>query len=330
MVDLRFRLGSHNKGQASVEYLVWIAPLLLLVAVLYANAMSDSVQTINFNKANDAVDRLTKAADTVYGMGPGSKVYTVISNPDGILDHSFSGHTIVYKMKMPREGVADVVGVTRGQIKGFIPKDSRSFKVPVRMLDSGVIMVGWGMLMEPSEIYMVVPAGEISNESSLNLTNERVNLTNTLDDTVDGIVCNVSGEIGFWSWWFQGHPPWTLPPGESSDFGLVFQVEENQSAGLYYGAMICESNDSRAETPITIEVPQDFTRLEVKTFSDGDFSVPETIFNQTLPVYFEVKFWDHADELMSVDQFNITVSNESEIQRNYTNLSVSSGVYQNN
>ncbi|MFH1722850.1 MAG: hypothetical protein ABH950_09640 [Candidatus Altiarchaeota archaeon] len=321
-------LDKSRRGQAAVEYLVWIAPLMLLVAVLYANALSDSVQTINFNKANDAVDTLAKAADTVYSMGPGSKIFTVISNPDGIVSQKISGHTIVYKMSLPDDAVVDVVSPTKGWVKGFIPKDQRSYNVPVKMLDSGVIMVGWGMLMEPAELYLVVPEGEQSNYTSLNLTNERVNLTNSMDDYVADIGCNVSGDAGNWT--VTSNWPSDLDPGESGEVELVFEVPPAQLSGLYYGLIECTSNDSVAETPVTIEVPRDFSMLTVETLDQQ--GQPETSFNQTYPVYYEINFFDHSNNNMPVDAFNITIANQTHIMQTLDNLTTSSdtpyeGVY---
>ncbi|MFH1722549.1 MAG: hypothetical protein ABH950_08110 [Candidatus Altiarchaeota archaeon] len=315
------------RGQSSLEYLYWTVPLLLIVSVMYLNTMSDSVQTISFNKGSDAVESLAKAADTVHSMGPGSMITTWISHPEGIVDQRISGHTINYKMKMPGGAITDIMSPTKGTITGYVPRTSRSYDVPVRMLDSGIIMIGWGMLMDPPHIYLMIPEGMYSNETTLNLTNERLDLANPTEDAIGGISCNVSGAPENWT--LTNTYPSNLNPGESGDVNLVFSVPNEQTSGLYEGRITCSGNDSVAESELTIEVPQELSLIVIKTYIDSEYMSETSEYNLTQPVFFKVSFMDHAGDLTAVSQFNITLKNETHIFKEYLNLSTTSGLYHN-
>ncbi|MFC2154681.1 hypothetical protein ACFLRC_04300 [Candidatus Altiarchaeota archaeon] len=313
-------------GQSSLEYLIWIAPLILIVGILYANVSSDSVKTINTNMAGATVDSLAKAADTVHSLGPGSKMYSYISNPDGIQTPLITGNIINYKIRKKGNLYSDVVSPTTGEVLGYIPNISRSYKVPVKMLESGIIVVGWGLQIKPEKTYFTAPPGPLTPNIPLNLTNERLNLSNSAEDWITDIQCNITGEIENWT---TTHTyPTELDPGETDQIVLIMNIPSGQPPGLYTGLHTCRNHNAITEATIIIEVPRAIQTATITTYNDPGYTFEVDEYNQTQTVYYQTEFRDQSNQLMAIDEFNLTINDSTNPVQNQTHLSTATGIHQ--
>ena len=73
-----------KRGQASFEYVILVGTLLVILIPLFYYAINQSTETIKLEQAEDTVYSLTKAADEIYSLGPGSKKYVWITIPGGV------------------------------------------------------------------------------------------------------------------------------------------------------------------------------------------------------------------------------------------------------
>ena len=72
-----------KKAQSSLEYLILIGILLVITIPLFYYAINKSYETIKINQAEDFVSSLTKAADEVYSLSPGTKKHIIVNIPGG-------------------------------------------------------------------------------------------------------------------------------------------------------------------------------------------------------------------------------------------------------
>src|SRR3989338_10937747 len=83
-----------RKAQSSVEYIMIIGFLLIALTPLLYFAITQSQNHVRINHADDAMLSLSRASDTVYSLGPGSKKVVWITLPTGTSGTYILNHTI--------------------------------------------------------------------------------------------------------------------------------------------------------------------------------------------------------------------------------------------
>ena len=130
------------KAQAALEYVFLIGAVLLIIISISYYATQESTRTIQMNQANDAVNTLAKAADSVYALGPGSQKYIEINMPSGVDTISISDHEILFKVYI-FGSKADIFAETKAELD---PTSSISPKVGIhhvyiKALESGKVKI---------------------------------------------------------------------------------------------------------------------------------------------------------------------------------------------
>jgi len=71
-------------GQAGVEYIVLIGVLLFFFIPIVYYSLTQSTSSVKLSQVENIVNRLGKAADAVYALGPGSTEIIPITMPEGV------------------------------------------------------------------------------------------------------------------------------------------------------------------------------------------------------------------------------------------------------
>ena len=149
------------RAQVSVEYLMVIGVALVIVLPLFYYAISESTNNIKLNQAEDAVNTIAKAADSVYSLGPGTKKYVDIVIPGGVEQSAIDGNAI--KLKVSLFGsVADIYSKSKANLIGGVPLVSGPHRISIEALDSGYVQIGLADDNEAPIITWTYPRGTIN------------------------------------------------------------------------------------------------------------------------------------------------------------------------
>lgn len=159
---MRFKGIPCNKtSQVSIEYLMVAGVILVVMIPIFYYSVSESSSQIRMNQAEDAVNSLAKAADSVYALGPGSREYVTITIPSGVTGSYINGSEIALMMQTGGAN-ADILVNAQATMIGNIPLDIGTHQVPVEMLDSGVVRIGSANDTIPPSIIYTYPSGRIT------------------------------------------------------------------------------------------------------------------------------------------------------------------------
>ena len=132
----------HNKrGQISLEYVMIVGAVLLITIPLFFYAIYEASYKIRLNQADDAVNTLVKAADTVYSMGPGSKKYVWVSIPSGVESSLVDENDVQLTLSI-FGGSSDIHAFSKAVLVGSIPEGKGTYRIPVESLEAGVVRIG--------------------------------------------------------------------------------------------------------------------------------------------------------------------------------------------
>ncbi len=129
------------KAQVSTEYMMIMGLVLIITIPLVYYAMSESNINVQSNRAEDAVNTLARAADTVYSIGPGTTKYVWINMPGGVQAYSTADRTVSIDLYI-FGGVSQVFAEAKAELAGVIPISSGQHRVKVEMLSSGYVQFG--------------------------------------------------------------------------------------------------------------------------------------------------------------------------------------------
>ncbi|MBI2545680.1 hypothetical protein HYV81_00705 [Candidatus Woesearchaeota archaeon] len=156
-----------KRGQVSFEYIVIAGILLVITLPFFYYAFSESNTAIKLNQADDAVKSIARAADTVYSLGPGSKLFVVVSIPDGVQNTSITSKTVQLQLSI-YGGVSDIYANTKANLTGSIPTARGTYKLSLEMLNSGLVAIGaFNDTTVPSVIWTSPSGTQVSNDTTL-------------------------------------------------------------------------------------------------------------------------------------------------------------------
>ncbi|HLC98873.1 MAG TPA: hypothetical protein VJC00_02595 [Candidatus Nanoarchaeia archaeon] len=145
----------------SLEYMLLIGAVFVIMVPIFYYALTESTGQIRRNQAEETVVTLAKTADSVYALGPGSRDYVSITIPTGIRGYSINESTISLTMDIRGAGI-DFSAFPHAPVTGSIPITSGTYKVPVEMLDSGIVRIGTGEDTVPPVVVFTYPSGNIN------------------------------------------------------------------------------------------------------------------------------------------------------------------------
>lgn len=130
-----------KRGQAGLEYVLIVGAVLLITVPLFFYAFYETNSRIILNQAEDAVNTIAKAADTVHSLGPGSRKYVWVSIPQGVVSSSVDNSEVMLTfMKAGNEN--DIYASTRAVLVGYVPVDKGTYRIAVESLDAGLVRIG--------------------------------------------------------------------------------------------------------------------------------------------------------------------------------------------
>ena len=111
------------RGQVSLEQLFITALGITFVAIMFFLSIVMSGDTVRSIQASDTVERIVRAADLVYAMGPGSQTSIEVLMPDNIRVINLSGSQVLIRISTT-SGDTDVFSYSRAQLNGTLTRNS--------------------------------------------------------------------------------------------------------------------------------------------------------------------------------------------------------------
>ncbi len=156
-------------GQASVEYVILVGILLVILIPLFYYAFTTSSEKVKLSQAESTVYSLATAADEVYALSPGTKKYVWISIPGGIESSVLNGSEITLRVHTSGGG-SDYTAFSKSIIVGNIPTEKGVYRIPVELLESGIVQIGSAEDTEAPLIVWKSPNGDVCNPIILEAT----------------------------------------------------------------------------------------------------------------------------------------------------------------
>ena len=307
-----------QKGQEAVEYLAIIIVMLLIVGIIFVYALDLSQRTVMIEQTRNAVKTLANSADLVYAAGPGSKIYAEIELPANLEEQILGENEIGYRLKMG-DNLTDIYEVTRAQVTGELPTEAGRHSVALEMLESGFVRIGSGLILSPNKIAKTILPGNSSSET--------LTAWNATSASLSGIANSKSGGISAFT--TLGAISSTLDANASDDFDALFNIPSGTSSSTYSGYIAVDSNSGQGDRALVqIFVPQVLTNINVKIYSDSNYSSHSVNFGIGSMVYFEVLSYDQSVAPVSLSDLNVFIKNPSGSDVNvFRNLSAPNGRY---
>src|SRR3989344_3667017 len=130
-----------KRGQASFEYIILIGMLLVLVIPLFYYGLTSSTENIKLSEAEDFVQTLSKSADDVYALSPGSIKYVWVTIPGSVRNITIDTSEIIVTLSS-YGSTSEVVGFTRAPIVGSLEHARGTYRVRIEHLSSNVVLIG--------------------------------------------------------------------------------------------------------------------------------------------------------------------------------------------
>ena len=193
-----------KRGQASFEYVILVGTLLVILIPLFYYAINQSTETIKLEQAEDTVYSLTKAADEIYSLGPGSKKYVWITIPGGVQSTQIVSTEIIMQISIFGE-TSDIISISNAPLSGEIPTNKGIYKIAVEHLESGIVLIGEGNDTTHPQIVWTSPSDLSCNPITLRATtDESANCNfdttdqsyNTMTNSMEGSSLGHNYELG--------------------------------------------------------------------------------------------------------------------------------------
>ncbi|MBU0456956.1 MAG: hypothetical protein KKD75_02315 [Nanoarchaeota archaeon] len=183
-----------KKAQVGIEYLVILGAILIILIPLFFYAISKSSENIRISQAEDAVNSLAKAADEVYSLSPGTKKYVWVNIPSGVEASQVSATEITLTIEI-YGNTSDFTAFTKASMAGEIPTAKGTYKIPVELLESGIVLIGEGDDSTPPIVTWKYPDGLTCNPVILraNTDESAICKFDTSDLAYDNMSYHMSG-----------------------------------------------------------------------------------------------------------------------------------------
>lgn len=236
----------YRKGQSALEQIIITSLGIAFIAVIFYFSINFANDNTRVSQAQDTIDKLAKAADYVYSLGPGSKDVVTVYMPEGMRYANITGSTIKIRISLS-SGDSDVFANTKAELIGVLPQFSGPQDVTVTALSNGKVKFGEADLTcDPTSITKTIEQGGSSSSS--------VVIKNVGEFFISGINASFSEQItGLVSAEvFEGA---SLNPEESGTVILNFDVPIDQVVGTYSGFLVINgTGQSECLTSLTIFV----------------------------------------------------------------------------
>ena len=144
-----------------MEYIIIIGAIFVLLIPLLYYAVHESSQKIRLTHAQDAVASLAKTADSVYSFAPGTKRYVWVNLPSGIESATVKDNTISLELQIFGD-ISEIYSTTKANLTGELPFNRGAYRIPVELLESGLVQIGKANDTTPPEVVWTSPLGLIT------------------------------------------------------------------------------------------------------------------------------------------------------------------------
>lgn len=111
---------------------------LLAISGILVYSLRQSSAAVSMNEANDAVNSLVLAADTVYALGPGSERHVTVTLPGGMQNSYVTSRSVGLNISV-YGGYSEIRKRSRAILTGEIPGSRGTYTISVRALESGAV-----------------------------------------------------------------------------------------------------------------------------------------------------------------------------------------------
>jgi uncharacterized protein (UPF0333 family) len=221
-----------RRGQSSFEQLIVVALGIGMVTLVFYYSVNLSSDNIRISQAEDMVEKLSKSADYVYSLGPGSKDVVDVYVPEGMVLTDITNNSIRVRLSLS-SGESDVFADTKPVIIGEIPPIPGHHRIAVTHTQSGKVMLGEGSLFcSPFTITKSIVQGESASDS--------ITIKDIGDYTIENITATLDGFITDMTVLTQ--PASSLDPLQTTTAGLEFTVPAEKEVGSYSGMVTVRGN----------------------------------------------------------------------------------------
>jgi uncharacterized protein (UPF0333 family) len=131
-----------KRAQASFDMLLtfMIGISIIVATIVYVNsAQTEYLSSYKINAAQNTVNKIAEAADTIFLQGTRSKIVMTLYFPDGISSDSStqSGNTVMLKLTTS-SGKTDIYQTTKEPVVGNLPTSSGTYKITVENIGDSV------------------------------------------------------------------------------------------------------------------------------------------------------------------------------------------------
>src|SRR3989344_3217297 len=131
---------SGKRGQAGIEYIMLVSVLLLFLIPIVHYSLTESTTRVKMYQLETSVERIAKAADAVYALGPGAQEVAVVTLPEGI-ERTIVGNYSVYFVASLFGASSEIGYVTRANVTGSLPMLPGTYRIVMKHMPSGEVNI---------------------------------------------------------------------------------------------------------------------------------------------------------------------------------------------
>ena len=235
----------HLRAQAALEQMILLGMSILLVSVIFAFSLNYAYDSVRAAQAKDTADKIAKASDSVYSLGPGSKTTISIYMPKDVRFVNITNNTVQIRFGLS-SGDTDVFSKSQAVMVGSVQTTSDLQQIVLSADSSGRVIIGSQLLTcSPGSISRTLPQNSSGNDT--------LSVSDTATYALSGISANLSGSLGDILTITQ--PNGTLASGGASAINLSYSVALAKATGTYSGTITVNgSNSSLCTSTITVFV----------------------------------------------------------------------------
>jgi len=131
-----------KRAQASFDMLLsfMIGISIIVATIVYVNsAKTEYLTSYKINAAQNTVNKIAEAADTIFLQGNHSKIVMTLYFPDGISGTLVGDNTVMLNMTTS-SGKTDVYQTTKENVSGNLPTSSGTYKITVENIGDSVFI----------------------------------------------------------------------------------------------------------------------------------------------------------------------------------------------
>jgi len=129
-----------KRGQVGVEYIMLVALLLVFLIPIVSYSLNESSYRIKVSQIENTISRVTKAANAVYALGPGSQDIVLVAVPQGVEGVEIAKNSVSLNVSL-FGGISQFGYTTVGPVAGTLPIQPGTYRILVYHTSAGVVNI---------------------------------------------------------------------------------------------------------------------------------------------------------------------------------------------